>query len=687
MRRFSLFLLSICLLFSSCWQEHVGYDSGAVVVKLPDSSSERAIAQDKYAKDAAATYVITVSADGYGETKTGTGGDLLVFNDIPEGRATVSGRALKADGVTVVAKGSENVSVVADATVECSLALKLQTFERPVRSVSIDSGAIVFHDGIPDASSDAEITETYEDGSSMTGKLVDYIDYYDIDDTMLYVVESGEQLLCVGDINGIFVSSKADPAVNCTVNAVSKFTFKMPDPYIEKTYDDLNDTFTLRIHPGVQKYYFQNIPGLTNGVYEQYGLKNVSWYKDGSAAGNLLYVDNIPVDTNVVRYSCKFNIHGEENRFSKCVANPGDVPDTEFSAELDVSKDTSITVRTFSELKNAFTMPTEKIVIAGDIEVTEALTTSKNLILEPAGSSATLKRGSTFTGILLTASNGINVKNIVFDGKKSAVATSDSLLKVSGGTLDLYGCSFINNGSATKGAVYASGCTGTIDACTFGGNAVNGNSCGAVYATEIGDFTIKNSTISNGTYASGSAGITIAAGKTNTAVVNVENCIIKDNESKYGGGVYINNVGSSTATTVNVYGGQLSGNSSTSSGGFMHIEDYSNGTQLAVNVGKEGYDTAITGNSSSGHGGAIYSTNTCTLNLKFVEISGNSCGSTSNGGGIYTSTKTTVSLGDSVKIINNTKSGSANNAYFGKEDVSYNGQTYTKGTAITTDIE
>lgn len=687
MRRFFLLSLFFVFVFSSCWQEHLGYDSGAVAVRLPDFSSERAIAQDKYTRDAAASYEITVTADGYDETKTGTAGDLLVFDDIPEGSATVSGKALKSDGVTVVAKGSETVSVVADSTVECSLALNLQTFVRPVQSVSIESGSLVFCDGILDSSSDAVITETYEDGSSMSGRLYDFIDYYDIDETPLYVVESGEQVLCIGSINGILVSSKDDPSVNCSVGAASKFTFKEPDAHIERTYDSLNDTFTLTLRTGAEKYYFQNIAGVTDGVGEPYDLSGISWHRDGGQSlGSDLQLGNVLVETNVARYTCKFKIVAASGKFAYCV-NPSDVPGTEFSAGLNVSKDSAITVSTFSELKNALTMPVEKIVIAADIEMTEALSTSRSVILEPAGSTATLKRGSTFTGILLTVSNGINVKNIVFDGKKSAVETSDSLLKVTGGTLNLSGCSFLNNGSATKGAVCASGCTGSIDSCTFGGSAENGNNCGAVYATEIGDFTIKNSTISNGTYASGSAGITIAAGKTNTAVVNVENCIIQDNVSSTGGGVCIKNIGSTMATTVNVYGGQLSGNSATSSGGFIHVEDYSSGTQLTVNIGKDGYNTSITGNTSGSNGGGVYVTNTCALNLKYVEISGNTCGSTSNGGGIYTSTKTTVSLGDSVKIINNTKSGSANNAYFGKENVSYNGQTYTKGTAITVDIQ
>lgn len=344
-------------------------------------------------------------------------------------------------------------------------------------------------------------------------------------------------------------------------------------------------------------------------------------------------------------------------------------------------------ITTFAGLKNALAGTDDKIQISGIIEVEEALSVTRAVEIEGVGSNATLKRKEGVTGILLTASSDITINSIVFDGNKSNVPTSDSLLKVSAGNFSLSGCSFINNGSATKATFFASGCAGTIDSCTFGGNAENGNNCGAVYATEIGDFTIKNSTITKGTYTSGSAGITIAAGKTNAAVVDIESCIIQDNVSSAGGGIYIKNIGNSQPTTVNVYGGQLSGNSATSSGGFIHIEDYSDGTQLTVNIGKEGYNTSITGNTSGSNGGGVYVKNTCAINLMNVEISGNSCGSSSNGGGIYTSTKTTVFLGNSVKIINNTRNGLASNAYFGMSNVSYNGNTYNKQTNIAENIQ
>lgn len=151
MRRFSIIALFFTFLFYSCRQEQAGYDSGIVAVKLPESSSARAIAVDKYTKDAAAAYEITVSAGSYNETKSGGTGSLLVFDNVLTGYATVSGKAFKKDGVTVVANGSETVFVTTGATAECTLALKLQTFERPVRSVSVTSGTLVLCDGVPDS--------------------------------------------------------------------------------------------------------------------------------------------------------------------------------------------------------------------------------------------------------------------------------------------------------------------------------------------------------------------------------------------------------------------------------------------------------------------------------------------------------------------------------------------------------
>lgn len=72
------------------------------------------------------------------------------------------------------------------------------------------------------------------------------------------------------------------------------------------------------------------------------------------------------------------------------------------------------------------------------------------------------------------------------------------------------------------------------------------------------------------------------------------------------------------------------------------------------------------------------------VNIENCIIKDSNAGS---GGGVYASTNTTVSLAGDVKISGNTKGGSANNAYFGKENVTYNGNTYPKGSAITTDIQ
>lgn len=205
---------------------------------------------------------------------------------------------------------------------------------------------------------------------------------------------------------------------------------------------------------------------------------------------------------------------------------------------------------------------------------------------------------------------------------------------------------------------------------------LNGHTISAEYA-EQGDakdrfFTLNNAdrlTISdctakteNGVYTAGKltgssyTGVMVANSSTsdNTAVIDFYDGIFTDNESSAGAAFSIQD-----GATLNMYGGQISGNTSTNMGGAVYVG--SNGTFCM-------YGGKITGNSAVN--GTVYVTGS-TLKLYGGTITGNTV--TGLGGGVYLN-KSPVTMGGTPVITGNTAGGNASNLYLvGTSQITFDG--------------
>ena len=197
-----------------------------------------------------------------------------------------------------------------------------------------------------------------------------------------------------------------------------------------------------------------------------------------------------------------------------------------------------------------------------------------------------------------------------------------------GGTFNMYGGTIKDN-TAKNGGAFFSTTGGTIN---MTGGTISGNKAtqsnndaggGAIYMRGNGKIDI-----------SGSAKI-----NSNTA-------------SRWGGAICLRQ-DSNQSTTLNMRGGEISGNKANSEGGAVHVLDKQ--CQFFL------YDGKITGN-TSGDGGAIYlNQEPSWLIMQGGEISGNTA--TGNGGGVYIYRSGSVCQLYSGKIENNKASGNGGGIY------------------------
>ena len=197
-----------------------------------------------------------------------------------------------------------------------------------------------------------------------------------------------------------------------------------------------------------------------------------------------------------------------------------------------------------------------------------------------------------------------------------------------GGTFNMYGGTIKDN-TAKNGGAFFSTTGGTIN---MTGGTISGNTAtqsnndaggGAIYMRGSGTINI-----------SGSAKI-----NSNTA-------------SRWGGAICLRQ-DSNQSTTLNMRGGEISGNKANSEGGAVHVLDKQ--CQFFL------YDGKITGN-TSGDGGAIYlNQEPSWLIMQGGEISGNTA--TGNGGGVYIYRSGSVCQLYSGKIENNKASGNGGGIY------------------------
>ena len=224
-----------------------------------------------------------------------------------------------------------------------------------------------------------------------------------------------------------------------------------------------------------------------------------------------------------------------------------------------------------------------------------------------------------------------------------------------GGAFNMYGGTIKDN-TAKNGGAFFSTTGGTINMTggTISGNKATQNSNnaggGAIYMRGSGTINISGSAQITGNSSSLDGGAILMGWGT----INIsDSAKINNNTANRWGGAICLRQDSNQVTTLNMRGGEISGNRATKEGGAVHVLDKECMFYL--------YDGKITGN-TSGDGGAIYlNQEPSWLIMQGGEISGNTA--TGNGGGVYIYRTGSVCQLYSGKIENNKAGGSGGGIY------------------------
>ena len=198
---------------------------------------------------------------------------------------------------------------------------------------------------------------------------------------------------------------------------------------------------------------------------------------------------------------------------------------------------------------------------------------------------------------------------------------------ITGGAFNMYGGTIKNNEaknggaffSTTGGTVNLAGGTISGNKATMGSNDAGG---GAIYMRGSGKINISGSAQITGNSSSLDGGAILMGWGTINISDSVK--INKNTASRWGGAICLRQ-DSNQVTTLNMRGGEISGNKATKEGGAVHVVDKN--CTFNLSGGK------ITGNTSV-DGGAVYlNQEPSVLNMTGGEISGNTA--TGNGGGVY----------------------------------------------------
>lgn len=244
---------------------------------------------------------------------------------------------------------------------------------------------------------------------------------------------------------------------------------------------------------------------------------------------------------------------------------------------------------------------------------------------------------------------------------------------ITGGAFNMYGGTIKNNEaknggaffSTTGGTVNLAGGTISGNKATMGSNDAGG---GAIYMRGSGKINISGSAQITGNSSSGDGGAILMGWGT----INISDSVkINNNTANRWGGAICLRQDSNQVTTLNMRGGEISGNKATKEGGAVHVVDKN--CTFNLSGGK------ITGNTSV-DGGAIYlNQEPSKLNMTGGEISGNTA--TGNGGGVYIYRSGSVCNLSGGKIEKNTANGSGGGIYINPNN---NGKLNISGTPVVT---
>ena len=242
-----------------------------------------------------------------------------------------------------------------------------------------------------------------------------------------------------------------------------------------------------------------------------------------------------------------------------------------------------------------------------------------------------------------------------------------------GGAFNMYGGTIKNN-EAKNGGAFFSTTGGTVN---LAGGTISGNKAtmssnnaggGAIYMRGSGKINISGSAQITGNSSSLDGGAILMGWGTINISDSVK--INKNTASRWGGAICLRQ-DSNQVTTLNMRGGEISGNKATKEGGAVHVVDKN--CTFNLSGGK------ITGNTSV-DGGAIYlNQEPSKLNMTGGEISGNTA--TGNGGGVYIYRSGSVCNLSNGKIEKNTANGSGGGIYINPNN---NGKLNISGTPVVT---
>ena len=249
----------------------------------------------------------------------------------------------------------------------------------------------------------------------------------------------------------------------------------------------------------------------------------------------------------------------------------------------------------------------------------------------------------------ISGNNGRNYGGAIFQNfaKNKPNAT--------GGKFNMYGGTIKDN-TAKNGGAFFSTTGGNIK---MTGGTISGNKAtqsdndaggGAIYMRGNGTINISGNAQITGNSSSLDGGAILMGWGT----INISDSVkINNNTANRWGGAICLRQDSNQVTTLNMRGGEISGNRATKEGGAVHVLD--KGCQFFL------YDGKITGNTSK-DGGAIYlNQEPSWLSMQGGEISGNTA--TGNGGGVYIYRSDSVCQLYGGKIENNKASGNGGGIY------------------------
>ena len=257
---------------------------------------------------------------------------------------------------------------------------------------------------------------------------------------------------------------------------------------------------------------------------------------------------------------------------------------------------------------------------------------------------------------------------------------------ITGGAFNMYGGTIKNN-TAKNGGAFFSTTGGTVN---LAGGTISGNKAtmgsndaggGAIYMRGCGTITISGSAEITGNSSSLDGGAILMGWGTVTISGNAK--LTGNTASRWGGAICLRK-DADKATTLNMTGGEISGNKASKEGGAVHAVDADctfnlSGGKITGNTSVDGGAVylnqepsvlnmsggEISGNTATGNGGGVYINRTGSVcNLSGGKIENNKA--SGNGGGIYINPNNNgqLKLSDTPVVTGNTVSGKANNVYF-----------------------